>query len=91
MSSFKPEVQEYVEEIVFEYLYSITDSKEMEDRYRILTAHIKSASTTELRRIAKRFSKHILDNAASLAELSNLSDDDLIAETLTKAIENDDQ
>ena len=90
MSSFKPEVHKYVEQIIFEYLRSFTYSKEIEDRYRSLTSQVKSASTNELHNIARKCGSYILENMSTLDELVNLENDDLILEALTQALEHDD-
>ena len=90
MSSFKPEVHEYVEEFIFEYLRSFTYSREIEVRYRSLTLQVKSASTYELRKIANKCGNYILENISTLDELVNLENDDLILEALTQALEHDD-
>lgn len=76
----------FVENAIFEYLRSIPTSKEQEDRYRGLNSTVKSASTAELRKIAKRCTQNILANTDSLNALSHLDDDDLICEALEQAI-----
>ena len=80
----------FVENAIFEYLRSIPTSREQEDRYRGLSATVKSASTTELRKIAKRCTSNILANTNSLNALAHLEDDDLICKALEQAINDDD-
>ena len=86
MSNFPPEIEEFVEELVFSFLDSLRTSKQVESRYHDLTQTAKAATTRELRELSSSAATNLLDNIDDIDDLAHLDSNKLVREALIRAL-----
>lgn len=86
---YPPEVRQFVEEMIFDYLDSVRKSQQVEDQYQALPRSIKQGTTKQIREMARRAAGYVLTNVDSIEALGTIDSDSVVRNALVRALSDD--